>query len=210
MSNHSPKSALALIPIPARMAHLPRDRRGYPIPVNVLLDDEGLPHFTINDEKTRQMLILEDRCPICGGKLFRGRWSVGGPMSAFHPAGRYMDTPMHYECCCYAMQVCPYLAMPSYSKRLDGRTIANRPLAGEAVFTDPTMIDQRPEIFVAVMHVGQQFTRAPWGVRYIIPNRPYHNIEYWKNGTRLDPSEGKAIADRVVTNFIKENPNSID
>jgi len=202
----SMKAALSCTPIPARMAHLPRDKRGFPIPANVLLDDAGMPHFTINDEETRQRFIKEDRCPICAGKLHRGRWSVGGPLSAFHPDGRYMDTPMHYECCAYALRVCPYLAMPSYTKRLEGRTLNARDPGTIAIpLTDPTVIPDRPSLFVAVMHVGQTYTRAPWGVRYIIPNRPYRNIEYWQNGSKMDPAEGKALADTILENFLNSD-----
>ena len=68
-----------------RMAHLALDRRGFPIPPSVYIDTNGRPrHFTINDEPKRQALIATDRCPLCGGKLLRGRWFVGGPQSAFH------------------------------------------------------------------------------------------------------------------------------
>lgn len=37
--------SLTDVPIPPRMAHLPRDPRGYPIPVIVLVDDSGRPNF---------------------------------------------------------------------------------------------------------------------------------------------------------------------
>jgi hypothetical protein len=68
------------IKIPARMRHLAIDHRGYPISVTVLVDEAGRPNFTINDEAKRQEIIREDRCPICGDKLLRGRWSVGGQL----------------------------------------------------------------------------------------------------------------------------------
>ena len=46
------------IPVPARMQQLPRDQRGYPVPVIVLRDNSGRPHFTMNDEAKRQRIIL--------------------------------------------------------------------------------------------------------------------------------------------------------
>ncbi|MCV9964336.1 hypothetical protein OIU34_20830 [Pararhizobium sp. BT-229] len=104
------------VSIPERMRALPIDPRGYPVPVNVTRDRHGKPNFATNDETVRQTLFREDRCGICGEKLLRGRWSIGGPGSALHPDGAFLDPPMHYECAQYAVQVCPYLAMPTYSK----------------------------------------------------------------------------------------------
>jgi len=193
-------------PLPDRMKHLPRDPRGFPIPVIVTRDKSGRPHFTMNDEAMRQRIIREDRCAICGAKLLRGRWSVGGPLSAFHPDGRYNDTPLHYECASYALRVCPYLAMPSYSKRLDTKTAVNAEFNGTLIAIDPTILDARPELFVAVMHIGQTYSPGPVGLGYVIPKRPYRQIEYWQQGERLDPVAGKAIADRILADFLRENP----
>ncbi len=179
------------VPIPDRMKHLRRDRRGYPIPQMVLIDTDGRPHFTINEEPTRQRLLREDRCSICGGKLLRGRWSVGGPASAFHENGAYLDPPMHYECCRYAMQVCPYLAMPSYTKRIDDATLDLDKAPGLLTTIDPTMIENRPDPFVMVMHIGQDYTFWKWGgVRYIKPKRPHRRYEFWSHGVELSQEEG--------------------
>jgi hypothetical protein len=102
------------IPIPERMKHLGIDRRGYPIPWSVYRDPDGRPHFTIFNNVLRARGIRDDLCGICGTKLFRGRWFVGGPVSAFDPRGTYIDPPMHHECSSYALTVCPYLAAPNY------------------------------------------------------------------------------------------------
>lgn len=177
-------------PIPARMRHLPRDHRGYPIPVNVYRDRQGGPHFTINDEPTRRRQIAEDRCPICDGRLLRGRWFVGGPLSAFHPDGAYNDLPMHGECAHYALQVCPYLAMPSYTRRIDAATLKRVDPAsrGDVLFVDPTMIPPRPIVFVAAMAIAQTTTSTT-----IIPHRPWRRIEFWQNGICLSPTEGARL-----------------
>jgi len=188
------------VPIPARMRHLERDARGYAIPWTVFRDTSGRAHFTINDENRRQRVIREDRCPICLTKLLRGRWFVGGPASAFHAHGAYIDPPMHTECARYALQVCPYLAAPNYAKRLDDRTLA----PGEPVplLLDPTMDPQRPPLFVAVMATGQRLIREDVDyagtpvhlVRFLKPRRPYLRVEYWRDGCRLEVSKGEAEA----------------
>jgi hypothetical protein len=173
-------------PIPPRMAHLPKDSRGYPIPHTVVIR-HGRPHFTVNEEHLRQQCIAEDRCPICAGKLFRLRWSVGGPLSAFHDHGAYLDPPMHEECVHYALQVCPYLAAPRYSGLIDDATMpeAEKPF----ILRDRQVVNQRPELFVAVGHVGQHHVKATLAgmpvVRYIKPKQPYRSVEFWRHGQRI-------------------------
>jgi hypothetical protein len=99
------------VPLPKMMQHLRLDERGYPIFYIAQVDKTGKPHFTINNHELRNNCLEKDLCEICGKKLYRGRWFVGGPMSAFHPDGVYNDPPMHTECKDYAMQVCPWLAV---------------------------------------------------------------------------------------------------
>lgn len=183
------------VPIPRRMRHLERDKRGYPIPVIVLRDDSGRPHFTINDTLVSERLLAEDKCPICGTLLGRQRWFVGGPLSAFHPMGRYIDQGMHTECCRYALQACPYLAMPNYARRIDVKTLpADDP---HAVFLDNSVIPERPELFVAVLARGQMVHRSE-GQTYIEPLRPYTAVEYWRHGRRLDDDAGALLAQQAL------------
>lgn len=174
------------IPVPPlRMQHLEKDRRGYPIPVTVYRDGSGRPHFTINEEAKRQLIIAKDLCPICGEKLLRGRWFVGGPQSAFHPSGVYIDPPMHGECARYALQVCPYLAAPSFTKRIDDKTLSEKD-AGTMMLVDPTVIPERPDYFVAVMATAVHKI-GDNQVRYLKPVRPYSNVEFWKDGKQIGP-----------------------
>lgn len=187
------------VEIPARMRHLPKDRRGYPIPVNVLIDKTGKPHFTINDDEKRQQHLRKKQCPICGSALLRGRWTVGGPASAFMKEGAYIDPPMHYECYRYAMQVCPYLALPSFTKRIDAGTVKREDLEDHRIFIDNTVLAGRPPLFVAVMHLGEEYQTDIFGmIQRFKPKRPYRNIEYWQNGKELSPEEGRTLADAYV------------
>lgn len=181
------------VPIPRRMAHLPRDPRGYPIPAMALIDEHGRAHFTINDEVKRQKLLKEDRCPICGSRIIGGRWFVGGPLSAFHQDGRYLDPPTHDECAHYALRACPYLAAPTYSGRIDDRTL--RPENQTIIMVDQTMIPERPEVFVAVL---ARTHKATAGLQYLMPTRPYMRVEFWRHGERLEDAEGWAIIKRVT------------
>jgi hypothetical protein len=183
-----------LLPLPPRMRHLPLDPRGLPIFAMAYRDPDGRAHFTVNDEHIRQRLIRLDLCSICGQPLFRFRWFVGGDRSAFDPRGAYIDPPMHDECAHYALQVCPYLAAPSYSKSVAGKTISPHDpitLSSPTAILSPSTADQlRPTVFVAVLARGQRVTQ---GATFIIPKRPYVRFEYWRHGAQLERAEGDAL-----------------
>jgi len=190
------------IEIPDRMRHLKIDARGYPIPCMVLIDQNGLPHFSINNEQMRLRVIRRDLCSICGTKLFRGRWLVGGALSAFHPDGAFIDPPMHSECAHYALQVCPYLAAPRYAGEI-GVTKAKAhadALTDNMVLIDHTMMPGRPlnDLFIALM------TTRPiqiFDTLNIKPKPPYNVVEYWRRGERLPDQEGKALVAQALEEF---------
>jgi hypothetical protein len=172
------------VPIPARMAKLPRDERGYPIFVMAYRDQQGRAHFTVNDEAIRRRLVRSDQCSICGGRLLRGRWFVGGARSAFDPHGAYIDPPMH-------------LAAPKYAGLIGGRTIAADDsitlVDQQAIMSPSTANDVRPDYFVAVLARGQRNELMPTGYA-ISPTRPYITVEYWRHGCRIsEPKEQSGL-----------------
>jgi hypothetical protein len=178
------------VPIPDEMAKLDRDPRGYPIPWMAYRDEYGRAHFQINDDKHRAEALRLNLCSICGGKLQRGRWFVGGPLSAFHPLGAFIDPPIHHACMRYAVQVCPFLAAPNYAKRVDAKTLNKND--SKMLLFDPTIIARRPSFFCAVMAIGQKLTGNLMSPN-IVPQRPYRRVEYWRHGVRLSDNEGEAL-----------------
>ena len=179
-----------MIPIPERMRHL-KVYRGYAVPWGVMLDSDGTPQFAINMEEARDLMISADLCGICGKPLYRGRWFVGGPASALHPRGAYIDMPIHNECKDYALQACPYLAAPHYGREI-GTIKAAQMKRPPQIVLDRTMLPDRPPLFVAVFATGQRMVEGG-NVR---PKRPYLKIEYWRHGQKLDPAiaEPEALA----------------
>lgn len=184
------------VPVPKRMRALARDRRGLPIPFIVFRDQFGDPHFTINDEERRKRAVHERRCGICGSRIKGALWFVGGPGSAFHERGAYLDGALDHECMNYAVQVCPYLAMPSYSHRIDLGSLdtTNEP---HRFFFDPTQDPKRPTVFVAVaarsQTLGNTEDRRSLMAPAIRPERPYVGVEFWRSGVRLSDDDGLAI-----------------
>lgn len=183
------------VPIPDRMRHLPLDPRGYPVPVIVMRDSVGNPLFAANAEEDRQRMFRDDRCHICGKRLDRGRWFVGGHLSACAVHGQFMDGGLHGECARYALKVCPYMAAPTYGRLVGPHQLKNH--RSEAVILhDDTATNTRPEFFVALMAVAQQPSYATvhgFGhrrfVRLVRP-RPgsVRRVELWRHGELItDP-----------------------
>jgi hypothetical protein len=171
----------ALVPVPDRMQQLPRDRRGYPIPKIVLLDDHGLPHFTINDTRVVLALARADACHICGERLGAHKWFVGGPLSALHHAGAYRDGPMHRECGQYALKVCPYLSRANaWSKRIGDKTLRPGALKEAVVFEDPTVSPDQPSVFAFADCAAYALGR---GVFH--PIRPWREVQFWRDGAQI-------------------------
>lgn len=174
-----------MIETPDRIARLPKDKRGYPIPWSVLLADDGTPFFTVNDTRKNYRALLHALCPICGERLGRWRWFVGGPRSAFDENGWYADLPGHHECMQFALAVCPYLAMPKYLGRIDVANPEKLPLEARLLI-DETQIPERPELFVAVAgeKIEASIDNSPL-LPHVRPSRPFLAYEFWRHGEQI-------------------------
>jgi len=176
-------------PIPLRMAHLPKDKRGFPIPVSILLDNEGTPHFTITDTHKATSCAIADTCHLCGKSLTRAKWLIGGPRCAFHTNGAYLDGPMHLECAQYALNVCPYIALKSYTKEIGDKKL-DYSKVDEGFYTHETATvhDDKPNLFVLV-----GTTKLDWGMMDVrpmfVPTRPFFGVHFWKDGKQLNNAE---------------------
>lgn len=182
------------VPIPERMSRLPLDHRGYPIPVIVQRSATGEPLFTVNDNVAHDKCTKYKLCPICGDPLGKELWFAGGPLSAFHPGGSYYDSPMHHECVSYAMQVCPYLALPGYVSNLAQVIPHLEKKVPGAIMVDPTQRAERPPLFVVVLAYGRSLLPQGSLVNLIHqrPLRPYHAVEFWRYGSQLPFEDGVA------------------
>jgi hypothetical protein len=178
--------------IPQRMKQLRTDKRGYPVPFNVLVTSDDKPHFTINDHRKVSKAAKLALCGICGQRLFRGeRWFVGGPMSAFSAHGAYLDGPLHHECGTFALQTCPFLAAPRYGKRIDDATVVADTLGDAVIITDPTVDDVRPELFVFACASDYKVTRTPSLMFH--PKKPWLQFEFWVKGAQLTEEEARPL-----------------
>lgn len=184
--------------MPARIAALPRDRRGLPIPAIVMRDGVGDPHFTMNDLPTALRLAREGRCSICGERLGALKCFIGGPASAFHQAGRYFDGPVHLDCGRFALHACPYLALAgSYARRVDVEKLAQRVAVPEGrvlISQDPTVHAPQPAVFV--MGSCKRFRMD--GPHYV-PDRPWAEVRFFRAGREISRAEARTLAEADPT-----------
>jgi hypothetical protein len=183
-----------LPPIPERMRHLDRDRRGLPIPFVVYRDTTGRPHFTINDHFKVDRAAEFRLCAICGDRLGAHKWFVGGPASAFHPNGRYLDGPIHRDCGRFALQACPFLMATSYAHRIDAATLRVEDAHPGMGLIDYTQHPVQPVVFVFAD--TNAYTRSATGI--FDPVRPWRAVEFWRRGVRIDPVEARALVEAAA------------
>lgn len=170
--------------MPKRLHVRPRDTRGIPIPFIAFVDANGVPQFTINDEHRTRQCRTKRLCGICGKRFDEfGMWFVGGARCFTHDAGAFIDPPMHWACAAYAMQVCPFLAAPRYSKRIDDAKLTAGGIdTTTAILVRNGMPEEQPELF------GLGGTLA---YRWLEDHRVYRidewvHIEWWRNGVEVD------------------------
>lgn len=189
------------------MRTLAKDKRGYPVPFLVVVDKSGLPQFTINDVRKVQQCIGKKLCAICGKRFDRNpvsfkkdeMWFVGGSRCFTHQHGAFLDPPAHLECAEYALRVCPFLAAPHYSGRIDTAKLKEENLPdGMAVVRTDYMPPQLPERFgLGLCHSYRITSPNPGGVMFLVDDWRY--IEWWREGERINaPDTAEPIPDPRV------------
>lgn len=123
-----------LPPLPARLAHLPIDARGFPVPYFVAWVD-GKPDHRVVEPARRVKAVKERRCWVCGEPLGRFGAFVLGPMCA---VTRTTSEPAaHRECAEYSVQACPFLSRPHAHRRDAGLPEDTREAPGVAILRNP-------------------------------------------------------------------------
>lgn len=133
-----------LPPMPERIARLPKDHRGFPVPWFVQWMKEGmgvdqhepgaLPDFRVIDSARMARCFSQHRCWICGDVLGRHRVFVIGPMCVINKVT--MEPPNHRDCAEFATKACPFLIRPRM-RRNDYNMPEHRPMPGIGIDRNP-------------------------------------------------------------------------
>ena len=92
--------------MPPRVARLPLDVRGFPVPWFVSWRD-GAPLFPVVDAAKLALAWTGQRCWVCGEALGVWRGWIVGPMSVIE--GATPEPPSHCDCAAFALTACPHL-----------------------------------------------------------------------------------------------------
>ncbi len=102
---------------PPRIARLPRNHAGYPVPWFVAWID-GTPDFRVIGEGRLDDAIRFRSCWLCGDPLGANAAFVLGPMCGITRTSP--EPPSHRDCADYAARACPFLATPNMRRRETG------------------------------------------------------------------------------------------
>lgn len=155
--------------IPARVARLERDPRGYPIPWFVHRPPHGAIDFRVMDPERFALAVKQRRCWVCGEPLGKFLAFVGGPLSAAQRL--YADPPSHLECAEFSAKVCPFLTIPTAHRRE-----ANKPghmeMPGQHVVANHEVTCILIATDFSVMPQGMLAANEPRELRWFHEGRP--------------------------------------
>lgn len=164
------------IDMPSRVAGLPRDDRGYPIPRFVEWID-GAPDFRVMSYAHLTRCIRHEACWICGERLGTNKVFVIGPMCVCNRVSA--EPPSHYECALFAAKNCPFLTRP-LARRRDTSDVGATATAG-------LMIERNPGVCALWTTKRYRPFRDRGGVLFDIgePER----VEFYAKGRRATREE---------------------
>lgn len=121
---------------PPRIAKLPTNQAGYPVPWFVAWID-GQPDFRVVGAGKLDDAVRFGLCWLCGQPRGANAAFVIGPMCSVNRISP--EPPSHRDCAIYAATACPFLATPSMRRR-DGN------LPADASEPDGDMIRRNPGV----------------------------------------------------------------
>lgn len=153
-----------LPPLPPKMAHLPIDERGFPVPWFVELID-GKPDHRVMCARKLPLAIKHGLCWQCGGPMGRFMTFVIGPMCSITRS--ISEPPSHLECARYAATACPFLTRP-HAKRREAGMPEHREMAGIGIGRNPGVVCLWTTREYKVFHAGRGQTPGGDGVMFEI------------------------------------------
>lgn len=155
---------IAGVEIPRRMARLPRDSVGRPVPWFVAWVD-GKPDFRLMAEGKIEKGHAEHRCWTCGAKITGPTMAfVIGPMCAVNRISA--EPPSHRECAEFSARACPFLNNPNKVRR-EGN------IPDSAVNPAGEMIRRNPGVTLVWITTSYKVVPADGGVLFNI-GTPVH------------------------------------
>jgi hypothetical protein len=158
MIDNSLRQRLA-VPMPPRIARLPRTKHGLPVPYIADEHEDGSPNLGMVESSISGDCHRQRRCSLCGEKLAPAeRTFITGPIGMFGSDYGCSDPPMHDDCAHYALRVCPHLVAPG-----SVAVVITAARYRQCTGTDHRGCD----------------------LPYYRPQRPFQRLEWWREGEQI-------------------------
>jgi hypothetical protein len=177
---------LGLTPMPDRIAQLPVDERGYPIPWFVPFVD-GKPEFRAMDGRNLALAMRLKLCWVCGAALGAHLTFVTGPMCLI--SGTNAEPPSHWACATWSARNCPFLSKPQMVRRENDLPEAMLPGAGLPILRNPGVTA------VATMRGYQLFDDGAGRPLIRMGLDTLEHIEWYAEGRKATRAEVQASVD---------------
>ncbi len=165
--------------MPAAIARLPRDARGFPIPWFV--QQEPLDFRVIRPmgvARAHQAKL----CWVCGKPRYEKRMCFAvGPMCVINRVSS--EPPSHPECARFAARACPFLSNPRMRRN-------EKDLPEAAVDAPGIAIKRNPGVTALVFAGGYSLLRVGDGVLFRMDG--IRQVEWWANGRLATRAEALA------------------
>jgi hypothetical protein len=171
------------IDMPARIAKLPVDKRGFPVPKFVTWFD-GQPDFRVIRPSSVVNCVRKRLCWICGEPIGVRMAFVIGPMCAINRISS--EPPSHKECAVFAARNCPFLSTPLARRR-------EKDLPEERYVLDGH-IDHNPG--VAAVWITKTYTVTPVDTGYLFKIGTPLSIAFYCEGRLATRAEIDAAIDK--------------
>jgi hypothetical protein len=168
----APELRAQLPPLPARLASLPVDERGYPVPFFVAWID-GKPDHRVADETKMPRAVKHGLCWMCGQALGAHKAFALGPMCAI--TRTVAEPPSHRECLQFAVQACPFLTRPRAQRR-EANLPEHRHSPGLPIQRNPGVIA------IWVTRSYRPFQAFAGGGGMLFEVGPPESVEWWAEG----------------------------
>lgn len=195
-------TALQTVEMPGRIAKLPRNHAGYPVPWFVEWID-GKPDFRIMDAAKLRLAVKFRLCWICGEKMGRTVSYVVGPMCSINLISA--EPPSHTECAVYSARVCPFLINPEKERR-------ERRMPEGVTDAAGIMLARNPGVALVwtTKHDPRIFQPPGGGILFSLP--PPIEVSWWAEGraaTRKEVEESVASGLPTLLSLDGDDPRAV-
>jgi hypothetical protein len=127
--------SIAHIPLPPRMASLPVNDKGFPVPWFVHQMGQNEWDFRVVGKNKIVDAYHKRLCWLCGQRLGQFLCFTIGPMCAINRVTS--EPPSHLECAHYAVRACPFLSNPRMRRNEKDLPEESKPMAGIPIGRNP-------------------------------------------------------------------------